>query len=87
MSTGERIKELRLQKGLTQDQMERITGVDQGYISLIENGRRKRVSAEMLVKLAVLLVAVWRIWSQNSGLGIRLRRLSPAGMTRFVMSL
>ena len=52
MSTGERIKELRLQKGLTQDQMERITGVDQGYISLIENGRRKRVSAEMLVKLA-----------------------------------
>ena len=52
MSTAEKIRELRTEQGKTQDQMEKLTGIDQGYISMIENGRRKRISAEIMVKIA-----------------------------------
>lgn len=37
---GEAIYELRRELGLTQDQMSERTGVNQGYISLIERGER-----------------------------------------------
>jgi len=52
MSMAERIKQKRQERQLTQDDMEQLTGIDQGYLSLIENGKRKRVSAELLVKIA-----------------------------------
>jgi transcriptional regulator with XRE-family HTH domain len=52
VSTAEKIRERRLRMRLTQDQMERLTGIDQAYFSLIENGHRRRISGELLVKIA-----------------------------------
>ena len=52
MTTAERIKDRRTQQGKTQDEMEKLTGIDQGHISMIETGRRKRISADIMVKIA-----------------------------------
>ena len=55
MTTAERIKDRRTQQGKTQDEMEKLTGIDQGHISMIETGRRKRISVDIMVKIAKAL--------------------------------
>jgi putative transcriptional regulator len=47
-----RLKELRDAKGLTQDQLAELSGVDQGNISKIERGQTKGVDFLTLEKLA-----------------------------------
>ena len=37
-----RLKEFRLRKGWTQDELARITGVSQSFISIVESGSRKK---------------------------------------------
>ena len=37
---GQRLRELREEKGLRQDQIARLVGITQGTVSLIESGRR-----------------------------------------------
>lgn len=76
METWERIKALRLKRGMTQDQIERLTGIDQGHISLIENGRRRRVSADVMVRLARALgCSVEDLVARRQPVLGRLRRL------------
>jgi transcriptional regulator with XRE-family HTH domain len=47
IKVGTRLKELRNQKKITQEQLYRISGIDRTYISDVENGRRN-VSIETL---------------------------------------
>ncbi|MBD3581713.1 helix-turn-helix domain-containing protein [Flavobacterium selenitireducens] len=51
---GEKIKELRLKKGLSQEQLALIAEVDRTYIPDIEKGRRN-VSLVVIYKLAQAL--------------------------------
>ena len=48
---GKRVHELRLQKGLTQEVLAKIAGVDRSYLSQIEAGKR-RLALHVAVNLA-----------------------------------
>lgn len=37
---GKRVKELRLQKGISQEKLANIAGVDRTYMTQVENGKR-----------------------------------------------
>ena len=54
VKTIERIKEKRLELGLSQEQFANKIGVTQGAISMIENGERTP-SLEMITKIATAL--------------------------------
>lgn len=54
LQLGERIKELRKSKGITQEQLVEIIGSNTNNLSRIENGK-KFMSAEKLVKIALAL--------------------------------
>jgi transcriptional regulator with XRE-family HTH domain len=51
---GERIKELREQKGLTQEQLSYSTDIDRSYISSVESGKRN-ISLRNIEKLSLAL--------------------------------
>lgn len=50
IKVGIRLKEIRNQRKLTQEQLYRISGIDRTYISDVENGRRN-ISIETLETL------------------------------------
>ena len=50
--TGERIKKLRKEKGLTQQQLGELLGVQKSAIAKYENGRVPNLKKETLTKLA-----------------------------------
>jgi transcriptional regulator with XRE-family HTH domain len=52
---GENIRQLRTKKGLSQDNLASILGVDKSYISRIENGQ-KNLTLNSLMKIANALV-------------------------------
>ncbi|MGH9957397.1 MAG: helix-turn-helix domain-containing protein [Pyrinomonadaceae bacterium] len=52
MAIGEKIKNLREESGLTQRQLARKAGVDQGGLSKIERGLKANLTLEMLRRLA-----------------------------------
>jgi len=52
MSYSEAIRRLRLARGWKQEELARRTGVQQTYISKIENGQKDNPTQETLVKLA-----------------------------------
>lgn len=54
-SLGEKIKEARKNKGLTTTQLAEMIDVSQGYISHLENNRKKNPSPEILQKIANVL--------------------------------
>ena len=51
---GQRIKELRLELGVSQEALGNKAGVDRTYVTDVENGRRN-VSVEILEKLIIAL--------------------------------
>lgn len=53
MNAGERVKELRKSRGMTQGQLANALQVDQVYISRIENGRLKTLKTEIARKLSI----------------------------------
>jgi len=55
MSIGSKLKELRERQGLTQAQLAALAGLEQSHISLIENGRRPKVAAVVVARLAQAL--------------------------------
>lgn len=55
MTFGEKIKELRLAKGLTQDELATMVGITQGFMGLIERGGRKGHDADLVNRLASAL--------------------------------
>lgn len=55
-SVGDRIREIRDTKKLTQDQLAEKAGISKGFLSEIENGKRN-VSSEYLLRIANALCA------------------------------
>lgn len=55
-SVGDRIREIREAKRLTQDKVAEITGISKGFISDVENNKRN-VSSEYLLRIANVLGA------------------------------
>ena len=55
-SAGDRIREIREAKRLTQDQLAERTGISKGFLSDVENGKRN-VSSEYLLRIANALNA------------------------------
>lgn len=51
---GKRIKQLRELKGLTQEKVEEVSGINPSYLSALERGQ-KNVTLEMLERVAVVL--------------------------------
>jgi transcriptional regulator with XRE-family HTH domain len=52
MKLGDKIKQLRDQRGLTQGQLASGSSVSQGYLSQLENGEVKNPSAAVLLRIA-----------------------------------
>jgi transcriptional regulator with XRE-family HTH domain len=50
-----KLKEFRIQKGLTQEQLEEISGIDQVHISSLETGKIKNPSWSVVSRLAKAL--------------------------------
>jgi transcriptional regulator with XRE-family HTH domain len=55
-STGDRIREIRETKKLTQDQLAEKSGISKSFLSEVENGKRN-VSSEYLLRIANVLGA------------------------------
>lgn len=55
MELGQRIKEARLQKGLTQEELGKIVGLQKSAIAKYENGRVVNIKRSTLQKLAKAL--------------------------------
>lgn len=55
MNFGSRLKALRKEKGLTQAQLARLSGLSNGCIANYERGKRTRISVEVLNRLASAL--------------------------------
>jgi len=55
-SAGDRIREIREAKRLTQDQLAEKTGISKGFLSDVENGKRN-ISSEYLLRIANALNA------------------------------
>ena len=55
MEIGQRIKQLRVMKGLTQEELAEKSGVSRGTISALENGIDRTTTSKTLVKLAQAL--------------------------------
>jgi|ERR1700722_6784973 len=55
-STGERIREIREKKRLTQDQLAEMSKISKGFLSDVENGKRN-ISSENLLRVANALKA------------------------------
>ncbi|WP_050636644.1 helix-turn-helix domain-containing protein [Candidatus Stoquefichus sp. SB1] len=51
---GKRVKELRLQKGISQEKLANIAGVDRTYMTQVENGKRN-ISIENVRKICIAL--------------------------------
>lgn len=58
------VKEIREQKGVSLSELSRLTGISKGFISDLENGKRKNVSVAKLCKIAEALnVEITRLFS------------------------
>lgn len=54
LAFGLRVKELRLEKGLSQEKLANIAGVDRTYMTQVENGKRN-ISIENIRKVCIAL--------------------------------
>ncbi len=66
---GKKIKELRIKIGISLTELSKISGVSKSYLSLIERGKQKNPSIEVLEKLAkALRIDVHLLIAQNNSL-------------------
>ncbi|MCE7030428.1 helix-turn-helix domain-containing protein [Jiella avicenniae] len=56
---GERVRELRRERGVTQQDMARALGVSSAYLSALEHGRRGRPTWAMLQRIIGYLGVIW----------------------------
>ena len=54
LALGEKIRELRVAKGLTQQALSKLADIDRGFLSSIEQGKRPVSFSLLLVLIAVL---------------------------------
>ena len=80
MNTGERIKKIRTEKGISTYQLSELTGISQSSISKLENGRRK-ADIEILTKIASALnISIDRLTGDSVGSIIE-ERIKKLGIT------
>lgn len=80
MNTGERIKKIRTEKGISTYQLSELTGISQSSISKLENGRRK-ADIEILMKIASALnISIDRLTGDSVGSIIE-ERIKKLGIT------
>lgn len=61
------LRDLRIEKNITQDELSAITGVSQQYISKVENGRTRMsraMGAKLMQKFDLTLEQVWAMMEQ-----------------------
>lgn len=51
---GQKVRKVRKQRGLTQEKLAELAGIDYSYVNLIENGRRNP-SLKVMAKLSRIL--------------------------------
>ena len=74
MKPTNRVRELRLRRDLTQEELAKLVGSSQGNISKIESGRNDLMDADLIVKLSrALRVQPWELFVGGS----RVQRTSP----------
>lgn len=56
---GERVRELRRERGVTQGQMAAALGVSSAYLSALEHGRRGRPTWQLLQRIIGFLNVIW----------------------------
>jgi transcriptional regulator with XRE-family HTH domain len=56
---GEKVRELRRQKGVTQSEMAQALGVSGAYLSALEHGRRGRPTWQLLQRIIGYLNVIW----------------------------
>lgn len=56
---GERVRQLRRQRGVTQARMAEALGVSSSYLSALEHGRRGRPTWDMLQRIIGYLNVIW----------------------------
>lgn len=63
MKPTNRVRELRLRRDLTQEELAKLVGSSQGNISKIESGRNDLMDADLIVKLSrALRVQPWELF-------------------------
>ncbi len=87
MSISNRLKELRLERGLSVKELAKEAGVSPPYIWQIEGGRRQNPGAEKLQKLATALrVTIAELIDSAQGIGPEALKDAPPQLTAFVRS-
>ncbi len=74
---GERIRQLRRERGITQKQMAAEIGVSSAYLSALEHGKRGRPSWYLLQKIIAYFNVIW----DDADEMVRLARLSHPRIT------
>lgn len=68
MNLSQKIKQLRESRGWSQRQLARKMGVDQSYVSQIENGSMPRPSFELIIKLQQVFGVRYEVFAKAAGL-------------------
>lgn len=79
MSMAERIKECRLSKGLTQEELAQKLGLQKSAIAKYENGRVENIKRSVIAQMAVILdckPAYLMGWDDSSGADVPMERIS-----------
>lgn len=84
MNIGERVRELRKGRGMTQSELAEALGVDQVYVSRIESGRLKNVKPEVVKGLAELFNVSIEYVLVGDALVPMSKRTSEQRMQRFL---
>ena len=67
MNIGDKVKEAREERNMSQYRLAKITGISSSYISELENGKYRNPSAEVLMKLSRALgISVSKLLSKAS---------------------
>lgn len=86
MTLGEELKALRNQKGLSLRQVEEKAKVTNGYLSLLENGKVKQPSPDVLHKLAKAYEVPYELLMEKAGYITKKATASGPKLPAFVFS-
>lgn len=86
MTLGEELKALRNQKGLSLRQVEEKARVNNGYLSLLENGKVRQPSPDVLHKLAKAYEVPYEVLMERAGYITRKATSKEPKLPAFVFS-
>lgn len=81
MKPTNRVRELRLRRDLTQEELAKLVGSSQGNISKIESGRNDLMDADLIVKLSrALRVQPWELFVEPEEPAVQSEARTAASM-------